>query len=100
MTVETSYSFSRSLKLIVARIFTQTLIISPRLLFSCARSRNLNVPLLVSAVGVKGAQTNTNLRVSVSGSININTHNPTNIQHSKWHSIEPSFCEVKKENSK
>ena len=49
-------SFSRSAELIVAKIFKQTLIISPRLLFSCARSRNLNFPPVRSNSGAKGAQ--------------------------------------------
>ena len=64
-------SFSRSAELIVAKIFKQTLIISPRLLFSCARSRNLNFPPLVQIQVQRGhrAQTNMSPRVSLSRSI-------------------------------
>ena len=57
-------SFSRSLELIVvAKIFKQTLIISPRLLFSCERSRNLNFPRSSPNSGVNGPQTNMSISI-------------------------------------
>ena len=86
-------SFSRSLELIVvAKIFKQTLIISPRLLFSCERSRNLNFPRSSPSSGANGPQTNMSISIKVNTQCLYHLQLRYSMHCTAFVISDPSFC--------